>query len=69
MEGFELGRIKTNMIKRVSREFVEKHKDELNTEFEKNKQIVASKLTFVPSKRVRNILAGYLTRLAKRKAE
>ncbi|MEM0230578.1 MAG: 30S ribosomal protein S17e [Candidatus Woesearchaeota archaeon] len=64
-----MGRIKTNMIKRVSRELIEKHRSELTTDFEKNKKVVAEKLNFVPSKRVRNIIAGYVTRLAKRKAE
>lgn len=57
------------MIKRVSRELIEKHRSELTTDFEKNKKVVAEKLNFVPSKRVRNIIAGYVTRLAKRKAE
>jgi small subunit ribosomal protein S17e len=68
MEGFDLGRIKINMVKRVSNELIEKDRQSLSTDFSANKAIVSSKIN-VPSKKIRNVIAGYVSRLMKRKAE
>jgi len=46
----------------------EQHKDELKPDFEENKEIVA-KFADIPSKKIRNIIAGYATRLVKQKQE
>ena len=59
-----MGRIKTKLIKRISLKIFEKHRDELKADFEENKEIVA-KLADIPSKKIRNIIAGYATRLVK----
>ena len=43
---------------------MEKHGERVSTSFDENKRLVQA-LTDVMSKRVRNIIAGYLTRLKK----
>lgn len=59
-----MGRIKTQLIKRVSHELFNANKAKIKKNFEENKLIV-QQLADVPSKKLRNIIAGYLTRLAK----
>ena len=59
-----MGSIRSANIKRVAREIVEKYPDLVSEDFQKNKDLV-EKITNVPTKRVRNILAGYLTRYYK----
>ncbi len=59
-----MGRIKTQLIKRVSNELISAHRTELKEDFEDNKEIVA-KLTDITSKKLRNSIAGYITRLLK----
>ena len=63
-----MGRIKTALTKRITFEVYKKHKEQLKEDFQANKQIVAQ-LTDIPSKKLRNIVAGYLTRLVKAKTE
>ncbi|MBI4737994.1 30S ribosomal protein S17e [Candidatus Woesearchaeota archaeon] len=60
-----MGRIKTALIKRVTRELLEKHKQEFTEDFNKNKSIV-SKHAIIQSKKLRNVVAGYATHLVKR---
>jgi len=57
-----MGRIKTQLIKRTTQKFMAEHKDKIKEDFEENKKLVA-KNTDVTSKKLRNIIAGYLTRL------
>ena len=61
-----MGRIKTTLIKRAGKKLMTMHKDKFKKDFTDNKKIV-SKLADIPSKKMRNILAGYLTRLTKQK--
>lgn len=61
-----MGRIKTKLIKRVSNELFRDNKDKLKTDFYENKEIVG-KLADFPSKKLQNIVAGYITRLMKQK--
>ena len=65
-----MGRIKTTLIKRTTNELLEKHREELTDDFEKNKAAVEKLLT-VESKKMRNVIAGYATKLVKaeKKAE
>jgi small subunit ribosomal protein S17e len=63
-----MGRIKTQFVKRTSQELVKKHETHFSDDFEANKRAVSS-LTDVSSKKVRNIVAGYITRLVKNKKE
>lgn len=55
-----MGRIKTSLIKRTAKEL--KKIFNFDEDFEKNKILLNG---IIESKRLRNILAGYLTRLKK----
>lgn len=59
-----MGRIKTMLIKRTTTELMEKHSDEFTTNFNDNKKILGTKAR-INSKKMRNIIAGYATRLKK----
>jgi len=61
-----MGRIKTTLLKRTGKKLYSEHKDEFKDEFEGNKKIVDD-LVDVQSKKLRNIIAGYVTRLVKKK--
>jgi len=61
-----VGRIRTSFIKKVARELYEKHKEKFSDDFEKNKKIV-EELAEIKSKKVRNVVAGYITKLMKRR--
>ncbi|MBW2999093.1 30S ribosomal protein S17e [Candidatus Woesearchaeota archaeon] len=63
-----MGRIKTTLIKRMTNDLISEHRDELTTDFEKNKALVAE-LTDVSSKKMRNMIAGYVTRIMKHKEQ
>ena len=56
-----MGAIRPAVIKRVAKELVEKYPDKFTADFNINKELV-EKYTNVQTKRVRNILAGYITR-------
>ncbi|MBN1645171.1 30S ribosomal protein S17e [Candidatus Woesearchaeota archaeon] len=60
-----MGRIKTKLTKRLTLELLDKHRDKLSTEFEANKKLVAG-LMAGTSKKLRNVIAGYVTRLKKK---
>lgn len=57
-----MGRIKTKLIKRVSNELFKKHLALVKDNFTENK-VVVGQITDLKSKKLRNIIAGYLTRL------
>lgn len=59
-----MGRIKTLQIKRLTNEIFEKFKDRISREYQGNKDFLDSSIQ-ISSKKIRNIIAGYLTRLAK----
>ena len=59
-----MGRIKTTFIKRITNELIKKHGETFTKEFSDNKELVA-KYTDVASKKIRNIIAGYVTRKTK----
>ena len=61
-----MGRIKTALIKRVTKKLVKEHGDMLTTDFNENKKVV-DEVAIVQSKKLRNVVAGYATRLTKRK--
>jgi small subunit ribosomal protein S17e len=65
--GVKMGRIKTAMIKRVTNKLVKQHRDEFKKDFEENKKLVAN-FADIKSKKLRNIIAGYVTRQVKAKA-
>ena len=59
-----MGRIKTLQIKRLTNEIFEKFKDKITRDYAKNKEFLEQKAEF-RSKKIKNIIAGYLTRLAR----
>ncbi len=61
-----MGNIRIKQIKKTARAIVELAGKELTSEFEKNKE-VASKYFEFSSKKQRNLVAGYATRLANAK--
>ena len=61
-----MGRIKTKLIKAKTKEFLAKHGESFSKDFAQNKQEL-SKLADFQSKKMRNVIAGYLAR--KKKAE
>lgn len=59
-----MGKVKPECIKKLSRKLVERFPDRFNSDFENNKRIVDA-LTDVSSSKIRNRVAGYVTRLAR----
>ncbi len=59
-----MGRIKTRFEKASGQKIYEKVKAEVTEDFQKNKEVVA-KYAEIPSKRLRNKIVGYVTRLFK----
>ena len=59
-----MGRIKTQLVKSVTHKLIEEHGEEFTKEFGKNKTLV-TEFADVPSKKIRNIIAGYITRMKK----
>ncbi|MBS3162551.1 30S ribosomal protein S17e [Candidatus Woesearchaeota archaeon] len=57
-----MGRIKTTVIKRTGKKLVSQHRASFKTDFESNKQLLPTYIE-VPSKKMKNVLAGYITRL------
>jgi small subunit ribosomal protein S17e len=55
-----MGRIKTTLIKRTSRELLAKSPDSFKETFKENKKALGSVL---PSKKMRNKIAGYIARI------
>jgi len=56
-----MGRIKSILIKRTAEKLMQEQ--EFSDNFEENKKILGESM---PSKRIRNIIAGYITRLKKK---
>jgi len=63
-----MGRIKTKLIKSFTFILWEKHKDQFTTDYGQNKELLKQKME-TDSKKLRNIIAGYVTRLKKAEAK
>lgn len=59
-----MGRIKTKPVKSAGDRLFEQHGEKFTKEFAKNKEVLAQHAE-VRSKKIRNILAGYMTKKAK----
>jgi len=57
-----LGKVRPDQVKKIARELVRRYPDKFTLDFENNKKLVES-LTKVSSTRLRNRIAGYITRL------
>ncbi|KIJ28161.1 hypothetical protein M422DRAFT_215447 [Sphaerobolus stellatus SS14] len=60
-----MGRVRTKTTKRASRVLIEKYYPRLTLDFHTNKRII-DEVAVVPSKRLRNKIAGFTTHLMKR---
>jgi len=58
-----MGTVRTEQIKRISRELLDKYPNKFSADFEKNKLLV-NEYTNISSTKVRNKVAGYTARLA-----
>jgi len=63
-----MGRIKTQNVKRLTEKLIKEHRDEFKDNFENNKKAL-TKFADVPSRKLRNTIAGYITRIIKGKEE
>jgi len=61
-----LGQIKPRFIKSFGDKLIEKYPDKFSKDFEKNKKAL-DELDIRVSKKVRNLIAGYLVHVIKRK--
>ena len=61
-----MGQVKNLFIKNLARELVEKYPDKFSEDFQKNKEEL-EKLIKLESKKIRNLLAGYIVHILRRK--
>ncbi|HID16520.1 MAG TPA: 30S ribosomal protein S17e [Candidatus Atribacteria bacterium] len=59
-----MGKVRPILVKRLARELLSRYPDKFTLDFEENKRLVAE-LTDIKSKRLRNRVAGYITRLVR----
>ena len=59
-----MGRVKSLLIKRTAKEILKSNSPLFNDNFDHNKKLLT---TLLPSKRMRNSIAGYITRLKRNK--
>ncbi|RLE49962.1 MAG: 30S ribosomal protein S17e [Candidatus Methanomethylicota archaeon] len=57
-----MGKVRPAKVKRLAAELIQRYPDQFSTDFEKNKQLVKEYLPGV-TKKLRNRVAGYVTRL------
>lgn len=60
-----MGRIKTTLIKRTANTLIKKHPERFTENFDENKKAV-DEVAEVQSKKLRNVIAGYITRLTRK---
>lgn len=63
-----MGKVRPSNIKILCRTLVAQYEDHLSTSFEENKEFLAQ-VVELPTKRLRNRVAGYVTRLMKTRAK
>ena len=60
-----MGRIKTTQVKRTTRKLISLYGDRFTADFTANKKVVDD-VAEIASKKLRNVIAGYVTRLMKK---
>ena len=60
-----MGRVRTKTVKRAARQLIEKFYPKMCLDFHYNKRVLDD-VAIVPSKRIRNKIAGYASKLMKR---
>lgn len=62
-----MGKIRSKKILRIANDLLERHKDKFSTDFQHNKEVLKElDPPQIPSKKIRNIIAGYLVRELKK---
>lgn len=57
-----LGNVRPEKVKKIARELIRRYPDKFTMNFEENKRVLSS-IAHIPSTRLRNSIAGYITRL------
>lgn len=57
-----MGNIKTSFVKRIGKNIYEKNKDKFSLDYSRNKEVIKG-LIDIKSKKMRNVIAGYITSL------
>ncbi len=60
-----MGRIKTTRIKRAANLLIKNYPEKFTQDFDSNQKLV-EELSEIQSKKLRNIIAGYITRLTRK---
>ncbi|KAL2613431.1 hypothetical protein R1flu_025123 [Riccia fluitans] len=60
-----MGRVRTKTVKKASRVIIERYYSRMTLDFQTNKKI-PEEVAIIPSKRLRNKIAGFATHLMKR---
>ncbi|GMT27609.1 hypothetical protein PFISCL1PPCAC_18906 [Pristionchus fissidentatus] len=60
-----MGRVRTKTVKKASKVIIEKYYTKMTHDFHTNKRI-CDEIALIPSKRLRNQIAGFITHLMKR---
>lgn len=63
-----MGRVKTQLTKRLARELVEMYPEKFSDKFNDNKKLLDETIK-VKSKKIRNTITGYLVRLIRQKQQ
>jgi small subunit ribosomal protein S17e len=63
-----MGRVKTKLIKRTVINIIKKNPNKFSSNFDDNKKIIGEAAD-IPSKKLRNVIVGYITRLTKMKVK
>jgi small subunit ribosomal protein S17e len=63
-----MGKVRTVLIKKISKELVNNYPDVFTKDFEKNKKLL-DKYLEIDSKHLRNRISGYIVNLKKNKEE
>ena len=63
-----MGRIKTRLVKAITQQLLDEHRESFSTNYEENKLKIAE-LTDVKSKKLKNVIAGYTTRMMRAEAK
>ena len=60
-----MGRVRTKTVKKTSRQVIEKYYSRMTLDFHTNKKVL-EEVSILPSKRLRNKVAGFTTHLMRR---